>query len=153
MIANGREKLKKLHKMLQRAHDATSDLPIDARTMFCDAYGTPMGRFLQELERAVEAARNAHDIAQKQADRTPDFERNILAYGVALVFRDILKLTPASSRDTADNITGERGGAAYARTLRATLKLAGVASADIGPLIDAGLHLLSDGALPFIVND
>jgi multidrug efflux pump subunit AcrA (membrane-fusion protein) len=153
LIAEDRKQLKKLQRALEAARAAAQALSINALFMFCDAYENPIGKLIMELNAAAPAAERATEAARRKSDRTADFERTVLAYDVACVFRDILKKRPKSTRDRAENITSKRGGAAYARVLRVTLKLAGVANVDIGPLIDAGLHLLSDDALPQNAND
>lgn len=147
-IAIARAGLKNLHKKLLDAQRAAKDLPANALAVFCDSYENSKGALLIELELGLQAADRAVQALKGQPDKAPDFDRNVLACDVAVVLRDILKLKPASTRDTDINVTGKLGGAAYARTLRATLKVAGVTHVDIGPLIDAGLRLLSDETLP-----
>ena len=84
----------------------------------------------------------------------------MLFRSVAIVMQDTLGITPTSTRDTAENVDYTKGGAAFARLLRAVLALAGFdvksiprtqrgsGMKDLGPIIDAGLRLLRDPHLP-----
>lgn len=146
--SKAREGLRSLQKKLLIAKVAALDLPANAISVFCDFYENPKGKLVAELERAMQAADQALQVLQNRPDKTTNYDRLVLAYQVAVVLRDTLKLNPSSTRDTAINVTGKKNGAAYARTLRATLKMAGVSQVDIGPLINGGLQLLSDPDLP-----
>ena len=102
---------------------------------------------IEQVRQAVE--KTLIDLSTRP-HKVADAARNVLAYRIAVVFRDILNVKPTSTSDKqlTANMSTARGGAAYARVLRATLKAAGVTMYDPGPLIAAGLRLLKDPNLP-----
>ena len=69
-----------------------------------------------------------------------DSARNVLAYQVAFVFSNILKVNPSSTKASQLKENKSRGGAAYDRVLRATLKVAGVTLGTIFHLAKQGGH-------------
>lgn len=147
-IADARASVLALHKSLAAVQAQLSALPLNAFTELTTAYDAPMGRFKAEVAQVFQATESALKSLRAKPDKAPDFARHVLACKVAQVFRDILQIKPAATRDDATNVTGGRGGAAYATVLRATYSLAGVKQIKIGPLIDIGLALLADPDLP-----
>lgn len=147
-IAKARATVDKLDKTLQNALDQLGKLPINAVTAVTDAQDAPLGKLSADLNQIHAVIKTALAKVNGEPNKAADHARNVLAYHVAVVFRDILKLKPSAARDNAITITNARGGAAYARVLRSTLAAAGVHHVDIGPLIDAGRALLSDPDLP-----
>jgi hypothetical protein len=170
-ISEARAGLRALQSHLAKAQEQLSKLPLDAITAIGQATDIPLdelkclsksdvdlgsdenfhsavGKIGSEIKRARQAVALARDQLVKRPHKVADAARNVLAYQVALVFRDILKKMPSSTRAKQLKDNKSRGGAAYDRVLRATLKAAGVTDYDSGPLITAGLRLLKDPALP-----
>ena len=149
-IAEARTSVAALHKCLSATQTQLSNLPLNAFTKLTEAYDAPMGQLKADLEKVCKATEAALESLKAEPDKTPDADRNVLAYHVAVVFRDILNVKPASTSDKqlTQNMSTARSGAAYARVLRATLKAAGVVNYDPGPLIEAGLRLLKDPSPP-----
>jgi len=114
------------------------------------ATNAPIGKMHSDIEHVRHSVDLALDQLTARRHKVADAARNVLAYQVAVVFRDILKIKPTSTseKQLTPNLYAARGGAAYARVLRATLKAAGVADYDPGPLIAAGLRLLRDPSVP-----
>lgn len=149
-IAEGRASMLTVQKHLAKAGDALSALPLDARTTLGQATDAPFGEMLTNIDQMRRAVEKALTSLNVSPDKVPDEARRVLAYEVAVVFRDILKMKPTSTseRQLTQNMATGRSGAAYARVLRATLNAAGVADYDPGPLVAAGLRLLNDPDLP-----
>ena len=149
-LAEARARVAALHKHLAKASEQLSDLPLDARSAIGQATNAPLGKMRTDVEQVRQAVEKALAYLAAHPHKVADAARNVLAYRVAVVFRDILKVKPTSTSDRqlTPNMSTARGGAAYARVLRATLKAAGVVNYDPGPLITAGLRLLKDPNLP-----
>lgn len=149
-LAEARASVTALHKQLAKAHEQVSALPLDARMAIGRATNAPLGKMQSDIAQVRQAVENALADLSAHPHKVADAARNVLAYRVAVVFRDILKVKPTSTSDKqlTANMSTARGGAAYARVLRATLKAAGVLNYDPGPLITAGLALLKDPNLP-----
>ena len=149
-LAEARASIAALHKHLAKALEQLADLPLDARAAIGQATNAPLGKMRSDIEQVRQAAENALTELTARPNKVADAARNVLAYQVAVIFRDILNVMPTSTSDKqlTQNMTTARGGAAYARVLRATLKAAGVTMYDAGPLITAGLRLLKDPNLP-----
>lgn len=149
-LAEARASLAALHKHLAKALEQLADLPLDARAAIGQATNAPLGKMRSDIEQVRQAVENALTELTGRPNKVADAARNVLAYQVAVIFRDILDVKPTSTSDKqlTQNMTTARGGAAYARVLRATLKVAGVTMYDAGPLITAGLRLLKDPNLP-----
>jgi hypothetical protein len=137
----------KLEKLLNQAHVVASTMPINAVSAWVTATDMAAGR-LREVGILAQGAKTTVEHLRLEPDKPTDHYRAVLAHDVAIVFTQILGQKPSSTRDTSTNVTRKRGGAAYATTLRLTLKLAGVQQVDIGPVIDNGLLLLSDPDIP-----
>jgi hypothetical protein len=149
-IAEARASVLALHKSLAAVQAKLSALPLNAFTELANAYEAPMGRLKAEVAQVYKATDAALKSLKTKPDKTPDHARNVLAYQVAVVFDDILKVKPTTTtpKQLTQNLSTARGGAAYALVLDATLNVAGVANCDLGPLISAGLRLLTDPKLP-----
>jgi len=148
-ISGARAAVKNLDKTLEDALDQLGQLPINAVTALTDAQAAPLGKLRADLTQICAITKAAFVKLNSEPDKAADHARNILACDVAAVFRDILTLSPSATRDTAIAAKKSRGGAAYARVLRATLVAAGVTqNVDIGPLIDSGRRLLADPEMP-----
>lgn len=149
-LAEARASVATLHKHLTKAMEQLSDLPLDARTAIGQATNAPLGKMRSDIEQVQQAAEKALAELSARPNKVADAARYVLAYEVAVVFRDILNLMPTSTSDKqlTENMSTARGGAAYARVLRATLEAAGVVNYNQGPLIAAGLALLKDRDLP-----
>lgn len=149
-LSEARSSVVALHKHLIRALEQLSDLPLDARTAIGQATNAPLGKMRSDIEQVRQAVEKALAELSARPHKVTDSARNILAYQVAVVFRDILKVKPTSTSDKqlTQNMSRARGGGAYARVMRATLKAAGVFDYNASPLITAGLRLLKDPNLP-----
>lgn len=149
-LAEARASVAALYKHLAKTLEQLSDLPLDARAAISQATNAPLGKMRSEIEQVHQAVGKALGELSARPHKVGDAGRNVLAYQVAVVFRDILKIKPTSTseKQLTPKDSSSRGGAAYARVLRATLKAAGVVNYDPGPLITAGLQLLNDPRLP-----
>ena len=149
-LAEARTSVAALHKHLVKTQEQLTNLPLDAMEAIGQAVNAPLGKMRSDIEQVRQAVENALAKLAGRPNKIPDAERNVLAYRVAVVFRDILNVKPTSTSDKqlTPNMSTARGGAAYARVLRATLGAAGVTMYDAGPLITAGLRLLKDPNLP-----
>jgi hypothetical protein len=134
-----RRELKELATSTEATKKALNSLSPQALMMFCNAFDAPRGLALQQIAQLEQAALNSSMNAKELPNRVPDIARNILAGRVAIIL-DALGLPTSPTRDSDENITGERGGAAYARLLRATLEMAGDSPPDdLLPLLKTGL--------------
>ncbi len=170
-IAEARAGLTALHKHLVKAEEQLSNLPLDAIDAIGQATDAPpdklkcpsmsdvdsdsdwnfhvaVGKIGHDIKQARETVKKAQDQLAKRPHKVADSARNVLAYQVAFVFSNILKVNPSSTKASQLKENKSRGGAAYDRVLRATLKVAGVTNYDSGPLIATGLRLHEDPALP-----
>lgn len=170
-ISEARASLTVLHNHLVAVQEQLSKLPLDAIAAIGQATDVPrdelrclsksdvdlgsdenfhsaIGKIGAYIKHARQATERARDQLAKRPHKVANAARNILAYQVALVFRDILKKMPSCTRAKQLKDNKSRGGAAYDRVLRATLSVAGVTDYDSGPLIAAGLRLLKDPNLP-----
>ena len=149
-LAEARASVVALHQHLANAQEQLSALPLDARAAIGNSTNAPLGKMRSDIEQVRKAVEKALAELSARPHKVADAARNVLAYEVAVVFRDILNVKPTSTseKQLTPNMSTARGGAAYARVLRATLKAAGVAAYDPGPLITAGLRLLKDPNLP-----
>lgn len=139
-----RKELKDVVDALDATLQALQALSPNSLTLFCNEFDGPRG----EATRLVDRLRNASECAYKKAreapNRVPDGARGYLAFRVANILKG-LGLTPTITRDIDDNITGARGGAAYARLLRCVLEVAGDPPPDdLRPLMETGLNILRD---------
>ena len=147
-IADARASLLDLHKTVCKAEAQYFNLPINAITTVANIHESTLFSLKPDFENILLSIETARYLLLSEPDKPVNIDRNILAYQVAVVFRDILKVTPTSTRAKQLKIINARGGAAYDRVLRATLKVAGVNNYDSEPLIAAGLRLLKDLDLP-----
>lgn len=168
-IADARTSVAALLKHLVKAQEQLSNLPLDAMSAIGQAIGVPLdemrcisvsdddaldlnfraaiGKIAANLEQARQAVERAQNELVDRPHKVADTARNMLAYQVAVVFTDILHKKPASTSER--QLKGKKSrGAAYARALRVTLKIAGVTDYDSDPVISAGLRLLKDQNLP-----
>jgi hypothetical protein len=143
-VAEARAATAKLRQHLVNARDSAQALPVDAISALGGATAGSLADFVKDIERQIAAADTALKALLAQPNKPRDDYRTTLALEVALVFRDILKLKPTSTRDTDLKLKPGGQGAAYARVLRRTLAVAGWPQADLGPVIDRGLVLLKD---------
>jgi hypothetical protein len=145
-IAEARANVAELLNHLDKAQKLLSHMPLDAIAAISQATDMPVGKMRADIAQIQLAVEQALAELASRPNKVADAARNVLAYQVAVVFRDLLKLVPTSTteRQLTQNMSTARGGAAYARTLRATLEVADVLNYDPGPLILAGLELLED---------
>lgn len=150
ILAEARASIAALHKHLSKAEEQLSNLPLHAITAIAQVTDAPIGKLRSDIAQISHTVTQVKVELADRPNKVTDTARSILAYEVAVVFRDILKLKPTSTSDKqlTPNMSTARGGAAFARVLRATLQAAGVVNYDPGPLITAGLGLLKDPNLP-----
>ncbi len=147
-LAEARRSIAALHTSLATVQAKLAVLPLNAFTELTNAYDAPMGQLKADVAQVFQATDAALASLKAQPDKASDFARHVVACEVATVFRDILRIKPTATRDDDENVTGARGGAAYAIVLRATYAIAGLTQIKLGPLIDVGLALLADPDLP-----
>lgn len=147
-LAEARASLLSLHQAICTADTVLSDLPLNAITALISANDSPFAELRPNFSKLLLTIETARYLLLAAPDKVPDHHRAVLAYEVAVVFIDILKKAPSSARANQLKENNPRGGAAYDRVLRATLKAAGITNYDSGPLIVAGLRLLRDPVLP-----
>lgn len=147
-LAEARASLLSLHHAICTADKVLSDLPLNAITALTSARDSTFAELRPDFSELLLTIETARYLLLAEPDKVPDHHRTALAYQVAVVFRDILKIAPSSTRAKQLKDIKSRGGAAYDRVLRATLKAAGVTNYDSSPLISAGLRLLQDPNLP-----
>lgn len=143
-----RQSIGKLLKNIEAVRHDIANLPLSAFSALAFGYKAPVGRLKIEIDRIWAAALAAQLSLNERPNKQPDYARIFLAFQVAVVFRDILKQKPSSASDKSIYVNMKRGGAAYARVLRATLEICGVAKYDPGPLIASSLSLLKAPYLP-----
>lgn len=147
-IAEARASVAALQKQLIKAQEQLSNLPLDAKTAICQVTGAPIGKIRFDIEQIRLTVEKTLAELTARPNKVADAARNVLAYQVALVFRDILQIKPSSTSAKQLKEIKSRGGAAYDRVLQATLSAAGITNYDSGPLITAGLSMLKDSNLP-----
>jgi hypothetical protein len=141
-VSRLRGELQSLQGALEVVQKELEDLSPQAIKAFCSALNAPKGDAIKD---ALDAAQTASTHAAGMANKPANAARNILAYQVARVMRDILGVAPAATRDITDVSTGARSGAAYGRLLREVLIASGDSPPDdLYPLIVRGLRLLAD---------
>ena len=141
-ISDARASINALQNLVSKALLMMSDLPFDTSRAIGRVSNAPYGKTLSMLKNISLTIDKAQAELAKSPDKEADTSRRVLAYQVALVFQNILKIKPSTASDKQLFISGKRGGAAYARVLRSTLKIAGVTDYDPNLLIKAGLGLL-----------
>lgn len=147
-VADARAAMVKLNKSLVTALDQLDQLPINARTVLISAYDAPLGKFRADLTSIRAVTDTALTNLRALPDKSPDHHRDVLAYRVAIVCRDILKLKVSSTPHTSILLKPNGSGAIYSKVLHATLGIAGLVHVDIAPVIAAGLGLLKAQELP-----
>lgn len=129
-IAETRDILSRLNTALRESLEALHALQgnVQAMRLYCARTG-PAGKSIKVLQPLANAARAAHVEAIHAPDKTSDYAPAGLAMGVVETMRRLsLKVTMASDRKQA--APGKRGGAGYARLLRAALTAAGYSPPD-----------------------
>jgi len=147
-IAQARAAMLDLHKKLAAAHRAATNLPPNTFGAFRGASRPPLGTLTRRIARLMESVGGAYRVLKSAPDKEKDAARAGLAFEVALIIRDTLRVKPARTRLQAFTATSKPRTAAYARVLSATLAVAGTPNVDLGAVMDAGLRLLSDPDLP-----
>ena len=147
-LAEARASLLSLHRAICAADKVLTDLPLGAITALTTANDSSYALLRPNFSELLLTIETARYLMLAEPDKAPDHHRVALAYQVAVVFRDILKIAPSSTRSKQLKDIKSRGGAAYDRVLRATLQAAGVTDYDSGPLISAGRRSLKDPNLP-----
>jgi hypothetical protein len=153
-VSDTRKALVELDDAVKATRAVLRSLPLTARTLFLRAsreINTPLARTLPPiLDGAVVAVRHACGAARGLPDKSPDHTVAILAYDVARIMKDGLRIKPTMTRDDV-LATGARGGAAYARLLRAVLAQAGYPAEHVESLsaiMRKGIQLLRSPSLP-----
>src|SRR5215469_911286 len=135
-VSEDREALATFAEALRACDEASKKLPLNAMSAVCHECG-PIGGLRRVLNAWSSAASKAAQAARKKPDKSKDYGPGWLASQVARVLRDILQVRITMTTDRVAN--GKRGGAAYARLLRATLTAAGAnAPENLLPIMKAG---------------
>lgn len=141
-VAQSRKELLRLKNAMDEAIAAFADLSVRSISHICDALNGPYGTITiqPQLKLARDAAQNAYSLARKIPNKQKNADLRVLAYRVAEVVENTLHLPVSLTRDSDENIKGNRGGAAYARLLRVVMECAGeVPPDDLYPLMKQGL--------------
>ena len=153
-IADARTQTQRLKRTLLKALDQRDRLPSRALSQLQPSHSNskiaeshPPG-FRRRILQLVEDVDHLQVALDEQPNKEPDADRAYVALEVALIFRDVLKIRPVSTRDRGINVSSSPKRATYAHVLRKVLAIAGLHNVDIGPLIDMGLDLLNDPELP-----
>jgi len=142
-VSGQREALAKLSKSLRESLSALKALPLRAHVVLSRQLG-PRGKLINELQTLADATSAEYRKALRLEDHPDDHEPTCLAYAVACVLRDTLKVRVALSSDRSTS-GAPRNGAAYARLFRAALEATGAnAPEDLYPLLVAGKKLLAE---------
>lgn len=106
---------------------------------------TSIGEIGIPLRKALEVVQKAITLAGELENKVADTQRNILAYEVARVLEETLKIPAAATRDITAYAVGNRSGGAYARLLRKMLNIVDDdPPIDLYPLIARGLKILKN---------
>lgn len=138
-IGQARKELRALEATLTALAQTLDDLSPQALSIFCKELDGPRGEVSHFVKRIQTVAGRACMTAEEKPDKVRDVARNVLAGQVAMIL-NAHGLTAALTRDVDDAITGNRGGAAYARLLRCTLEAVGdKPPADLLQLMRSGI--------------
>ena len=111
---------------------------------FCDEWNQPIGAAKQQISEMCNAATRA--LASLENNQ-PDYGRREFAYRIAKILQDTLGIKPTATHYEPSVIKGVKGGAAYARVLKVSMRLAKVTPPkDLRDLMRAGLSLLNSDA-------
>lgn len=139
-----RNELRGLIKALQLASDRLEFNQPLALQAFCSEWNHPIGAARQQIAEICNAASTA--LASLENNQ-PDYGRRVFAYRIAKILQDTLGITPTATHYDPSIITGVKGGAAYDRVLRRSLRLAKIKPPeDLRDLMRAGLRLLDGDA-------
>lgn len=129
-ISETRSVLERLNRALHESLAALDALQgnIEAMRLYCSQTKSPAGNSKRAVEPLAKAAREAFLFAKKAPDKTKDFAKVGLAASVARVMSSTLNVNVALTSDRGAR--SHRGGATYARLIRAALAAAGDAPPD-----------------------
>ncbi len=140
-LGGARHELKDLIQAFEKVSRRLSFEQLLALQAFCTAWGKPVGKANSLIYEMSTAATKALDSLEINA---PDYRRHLFAARIADILKNTLNIMPALTRDDPDIINGKQGGAAYARVLRESLKLAEIEPGnDLRRLMRQGLQLLN----------
>lgn len=145
-ISDIRKEVSALLKQIEKVSSCIEGLSLEAKIQVSnvmDMNFVEVKALLLPLKDGVETAKN---IVERKPDKSPDFYRNILAREIAKALSDVG--IPVASTRLGENINGSRNGATYARVLDHACKQAGLPSIKLDDLIDEGIKLWKDSALP-----
>jgi hypothetical protein len=134
-ISGARAITQKILNDLKNANSLIEYLPVNVINAVSKVSNAPAGKTHNEIRNAIEIYEKALIYLQAEPDKKSDVDRVILGYEVALVFINVLGVTPTTTSDKHPNLKPLSKGANYAKVLRATLQLAGVQNVDISNLI------------------
>ena len=146
-IAQSRADIDSVAKASTDLQAGLSSMTVEALQALTTQMDHPIGGLQAELAKLLAAIGPTQRFLRAQPNKPPDHDLNIWAFAVGRILRDDLQTLPTTTRPNP-LITGARGGAAYGRLLKASLPLIGGRSIAVGRLIDAGIKLLNDKALP-----
>lgn len=120
-LGETRNELRGLIKALQVASDRLEFNQPLALQAFCNEWIQPIGAAKQQIDEICHAAATA--LASLENNQ-PDYGRRVFAYRIAKILQDTLGIKPTATHYDPSIIKGVKGGAAYDRVLRRSLKLA-----------------------------
>jgi hypothetical protein len=138
-LSDERKGLNRIIKNLKSLQQGIQNLPTDATQILHRQYKNTTGSLTAELTKFSIAAENTLEIISKKPNREINHHRVVLAYQVSRVLIETLKIKASTTLESQLKKNSIKGGAAYDRILRATLKVAGVTQYDPKALIIAGL--------------
>ena len=143
-MGESRNEIRRLIASLEKASACLEFNHPLALQAFCNEWGQSIGAAKQLIAEICNAASTA--LASLENNQ-PDYGRRVFAYQVAKTLQNTLKIRPVVSQCHPDIINGKRGGAAYERVLRESLKLAGIKPPnDLRDLMQEGVRLLDTDA-------
>lgn len=98
-IAESRTSMAALHKQLAKAQEQLSNFPLDAMTAIVKVTDAPLGKMRFDIAQMCQTVEKALNELAARPNKVADAARSVLAYQVAVVFRDILKKKPSSTQD------------------------------------------------------
>ena len=138
-LSDERKGLNKIIRNIKSLQNNITNLPINAKLLLGNKYKNTTGALTNELSNFCIAAENAIKSMEKIPNREKNPHRVALAYQVSRVLNETLKIKVTKTLESQLKENMIRGGAAYDRILRATLKVAGVTKYDPKALMAAGL--------------
>jgi len=143
-VGGARREIRALIDSLQKSSTLLEFNHPLALQALCAAWRHPIGVAKSQIAELIDAANAALALLE---DNQPDYGRRDFAYQIAKILQNMLEIRPVVSQCHPDIINGKRGGAAYERVLRESMRLAGIMPpTDLRDLMRTGLRLLNGDA-------